>query len=207
MNHPARLYELVGNPGKGGTRLHEYLVYRKFVRLGNGARVMLRFLTARDREKFVRLFADTSDDDIRFLKHDVRDAGVLNAWTDNLNYGEVLPLMAENLKDSQFVAGGVLLLGAHAARHIGEIRLFVSAPFQNQGLGSVMLDELISLAAKENLRWLKGEVVRDQKNLIRGLRSKGFEVKSTLEDYFLSPAGTTHDVVLMMRPVLPEEDI
>jgi GNAT superfamily N-acetyltransferase len=206
MNHPARLYQLVGDLGRGGNRRHEYLVYRKFVRLGNGGRVMLRFLTTRDREKFVRLFEDTSDDDIRFLKHDVRDPGVLNAWMDSLNYGEVLPLMAENLKDNQFVAGGVLLLGAHAARHMGEIRLFVSAPFQNLGLGSVMLDELINLAARENLRWLKGEVVRDQKNVIRGLRAKGFEVKSTLEDYFLCPDGTTHDVVLMMRPVVPDED-
>ncbi len=200
MNDLARLYEFVGDLGGHESRVQQLVKYRKFVPLGNGTRVMLRFLTKRDRDKLSKLFQEASDDDIRLLKHDVKNPEVVNFWIDNLDYGAALPLMAESVQDRGFVAGGALRRGRYAFRHIGEIRLFVSRPYQNLGLGSAMLDELINLAEKEKLCWLKAEVVLQQRSIIKALRTRGFEIKSTLEDYFLCPDGTAYDVALMIRP-------
>jgi L-amino acid N-acyltransferase YncA len=186
--------------------MQNHVCYRKFVPLGNGARVMLRLLTERDREKLLGLFEETSEEDVRFLKHDVKDPRVVDRWLTGLDYRRVLPLMAVDLGDNHFVAGAALQRGEHAARHIGEIRIFVSAPFRNLGLGSVLLDELISLGTQENLYWLKAEVVTEQKKIIQSLRSRGFEVKATLEDFFLGKDGVTHDVLLMMRSLRQEEE-
>lgn len=188
------------------TTAPSFISYRRFISLRNGKRIMLRFLTARDQENFLQLFREAPEDDIRFLKHDVKNLGLLNYWLEHLDYTRALPLVAVNLENSRFVAGGTLHRGKCAAKHVGEIRLFVSRPFRDLGLGSIILDELINLALRENLHLLKAEVVAEHKNLLKALSAKGFDIKALLPDFFLCKNGETHDVVLMLRPVITEED-
>jgi len=183
-----------------------YVAFRKFITLQNGKRLMFRFLNEQDREELIRLFQEAPEEDIRFLKQNVRDTKLVNSWVDTLNYRRVLPLLAVDLGDNRLIADATLHRGKHAAKHLAEVRIFVSRPFRNLGLGSLMLDELINLAMKENLQWLKAEIIADHKKVIKAFRSKGFDVRATLEDYFIRKDGVTHDVVLMMRPVLKREE-
>ncbi len=183
-----------------------YVAYRKFVTLQNGKRMMFRFLNEPDREELIRLFQEAPEEDIRFLKQNVRDTKLVNSWVDQLNYRRVLPLVAVDLGDNRLVADATLHRGKHAAKHLAEIRIFVSRPFRNLGLGSLMLDELINLALKENLHWLKAEIIADHKKVVKAFRSKGFEIRATLEDYFIRKDGVTHDIVLMLRPVLKRDE-
>jgi len=183
-----------------------YVAYRKFITLKNGKRVMFRFLNEQDRENLVRLFQEAPEEDTRFLKQDVKDINLVNFWVDHINYRKVLPLVAVDLENNQLVADATLHRGKHSAKHIGEIRIFVSRPFRNLGLGSALLDELINLAMKEGLQWLKAEIIAEHKKVIKAFREKGFEVRATLEDYFIRKDGMTHDVILMMRPVLKREE-
>jgi len=69
-----------------------------------------------------------------------------------------------------------------------------------------MLEEIIGLALKENLHWLKAEVLADHKKVIKAFRTKGFEQKAILDDYFIRKDGVTHDVVLMMRSVVKRDE-
>jgi len=43
--------------------------------------------------------------------------------------------------------------------------------------------------------------------VIKAFRSKGFDLKCTLDDYFIRKDGVTHDVVMMMRPVVKRDDM
>jgi L-amino acid N-acyltransferase YncA len=183
-----------------------YVAYRKFVTLRNGKRVMFRFLNDQDREALVQLFQEAPEEDTRFLKQDVKDLKLVNYWIDHLNYRKVLPLVAVDLENNRIIADATLHRGKHAAKHIGEIRIFVSRSFRNLSLGSLMLEELISLAKQENLQWLKAEVTADHKKVIKAFRAKGFEQKAILDDYFLRKDGVTHDVMLMMRPVVRKDE-
>jgi L-amino acid N-acyltransferase YncA len=183
-----------------------YVAYRKFVTMKNGKRLMLRFLSEQDREGLVQMFQEAPEEDTRFLKQDVKNLKLINSWVDRINYREVLPLVAVDLESNRLVADATLHRGKHAAKHLGEIRIFVSRPFRNLGLGSAMLDELINLALKEGLQWLKAEILAEHKKVIKAFREKGFEVRATLEDYFIRKDGMTHDVVLMLRPVLKREE-
>jgi RimJ/RimL family protein N-acetyltransferase len=70
----------------------------------------------------------------------------------------------------------------------------------------MMLEELIALALKYNLQWLKAEVLADHKKVIKAFRAKGFEIRATLDDYFIRKDGVTHDVVLMLRPVVKRDE-
>jgi L-amino acid N-acyltransferase YncA len=183
-----------------------YVAYRKFVTLQNGRRVMFRLLNEQDREALIRLFQEAPEEDLRFLKQDVKDTRLVGSWVESLNYQSVLPLVAAELEGNDLIADATLHRGKHAAKHIAEVRIFVSRPFRNLGLGSLMLEELINLAQKANLHWLKAEIIADHKKVIRAFRSKGFDIRATLEDYFIRKDGVTHDVVLMLRPVVKREE-
>ncbi len=183
-----------------------YTTYRKFVTLRNGKRIMFRFLQAQDRDGLLQLFQEAPEEDVRFLKQDVKDSKLIQSWIDNINYDKVVPLVAVDLDDNHLTADATLHRGQHAAKHIGEIRIFVSRPFRNQGVGGLLLDELINLAAKLNLQILKAEVLTDHKKVIKAFRAKGFDIKCTLDDYFLRKDGMTHDVVLLMRPVVKRDE-
>ncbi len=183
-----------------------YVTYRKFITLKNGQRIMFRFLNHQDRENLLKLFLEAPDEDTRFLKQDVKNPKLINSWIDNINYQKVLPLVAVKMEDNTIVADATLHRGKHASKHIGEIRIFVSRPYRNQGLGSLMLDELINLAKLENLVILKAEVITDHKGVLKAFKSKGFELKCILDDFFLRKDGMTHDVALLVRPVVKREE-
>jgi RimJ/RimL family protein N-acetyltransferase len=183
-----------------------YVAYRKFVTLKNGKRVMFRFLNDQDREGLIQLFQEAPEEDTRFLKQDVKNQKLVNYWVDHIDYRKVLPLVAVDLETNHLIADATLHRGKHAAKHIGEVRIFVSRSFRNLGLGSLMLDELIHLAFQENLVLLKAEVLADHKKVIKAFRAKGFDIKATLDDYFIRKDGVIHDVVLMMRYVQKKEE-
>ena len=183
-----------------------YVAYRKFVTLKNGKRVMFRFLNDQDREALIQLFQEAPEEDTRFLKQNVKDQKLVNYWIDQLNYRKVLPLVAVDLEGNRLIADATLHRGKHAAKHIGEVRIFVSRSYRNLGLGFLMLEEIINLAFQENLLLLKAEVLAEHKKVVKAFRTKGFEIKATLEDYFIRKDGVTHDVVLMMRHVQKRDE-
>jgi L-amino acid N-acyltransferase YncA len=183
-----------------------YVAYRKFITLKNGKRVMFRFLNEQDREGLIQMFQEAPEEDTRFLKQDVKDLKLVNYWVDHINYRKVLPLVGVDLENNRIIADATLHRGKHAAKHIGEIRIFVSRSFRNLGLGSLMLEEVLNLALQENLMWVKAEILAEHKKVIKAFRSKGFEQKCSLDDYFIRKDGVTHDVVLMMRPVVKRDE-
>jgi RimJ/RimL family protein N-acetyltransferase len=183
-----------------------YVAYRKFATLKNGKRVMFRFLNESDREALIQMFQEAPEDDVRFLKQDVKDQRLVNTWVDKLDYRKVLPLVAVDLETNRIIGDATLHRGKHAAKHVGEIRIFVGRGFRNLGLGSLMLEDILNLALQENLQWVKAEILADHKKVVKAFRVKGFDQKCILDDYFIRKDGVTHDVVLMMRPVVKRDD-
>jgi RimJ/RimL family protein N-acetyltransferase len=176
----------------------DYAFYRRLIHLKDGRRLMLRFLAEGDRQNLIDLFQKASWEDLWFFKYDLKNRSLLNYWLNHLDYRRVLPLVAINLEDNQLVAAAALWRGKGTAQHIGDIKIFISQPFRNLGLGSKILDELIRLATQEKLHWLKAELVADQKQMVKALRNKGFQIRATLEDFFMRQDGKTHDVLWMM---------
>ena len=176
--------------------------YRRLIYLKNDKRIMLRLLHEGDWQDLINLFQEAAAEELRFFKHDLKNQRLLNHWLNHMDHLRVLPLVAVDLETNRVIAAATLLKGKHSARHIGEIKIFISEPFRLLGLGSRMLDELVHLASQEKLFWLKAELVADQKHVIKALRAKGFQTRAVLEDFFTRKDGVTHDVVLMMRPVM-----
>jgi RimJ/RimL family protein N-acetyltransferase len=179
-------------------------VYRKFVTLNNGKRVLLRPLLAEDGSRLFDLFTHASEDDTRFLKDKVKKAETVDRWIENLDYSRVLPLVA--YCDERLVGDVALYKGIKTVRHVGEIRIFLASDFRGVGLGSKMLQEMFEIAKKVDLQFLKAEVILDHVKVIKAFRRLGFDLRCTLDDYFLREDGVAHDIALMMKRLTrPEE--
>src|SRR5665647_991632 len=97
-----------------------YVAYRKFATLKNGKRVMFRFLNEQDREALVQMFQEAPEEDIRFLKQDVKDQKLVTAWVDKLDYRKILPLVAVDLETNGIIADATLHRGKHALTNLPE---------------------------------------------------------------------------------------
>ncbi len=184
-----------------------YYAYRKLSTLKNSKKILVRLLNEQDRECLAKLFRDASQEDIEFYKEDLKNPQVVDQWLNPGNSGKILSIVAIELETNGLIAVVTLYRGQQAALKVGEIQqIFVSRSFQGLGLGSLMLDELLDLASKENIHWLKAEVQIEQKQVIKVFLARDFEIRATLEDFFISKKGTPHDVALMMRPLIIKKD-
>ena len=73
---------------------NEDLVFRQLLTLSDGGRVLLRPLTKEDRQELIDLFQKIAPEDLRYMRHNVTDADLVASWVDNLDYDDVLPLVA-----------------------------------------------------------------------------------------------------------------
>ena len=186
--------------------MHDLETYRKFVTLSNRKEVFIRLLSGQDRSALIKFFQQVPQEDVQFCKQDVKSPMVIDAWINQENGHRPLTLIALDVPTNRIVASLNLRKGQQAAKNVGDIQqILVARSFQGLGLGSLILDGLIELAVKENLHWLKVEVVTEMKRIIKAFQSKGFEVKTILDDYFINSNGTTFDVALMLRSLLKNE--
>jgi ribosomal protein S18 acetylase RimI-like enzyme len=187
--------------------MQPFEAYRKFVTLSNGKEVLIRSLNGQDRPGLIKFLEQAPPEDIQFCKQDVKNPMVIDTWMTQKNGHNPLTLVALDIPTNQVVASLNLAKGQQAAKNVGDIQqILVARPFQGLGLGSLILDELIELALKENLHWLRVELVTEMKGIVKAFQSKGFEVKTILEDYFIDSKGKTFDVALMLKSLLNNDN-
>jgi L-amino acid N-acyltransferase YncA len=181
------------------------LIYRQVFTLKDGVRVLVRPLTQDDRQALLDLFLPVSVEDKHFMRDDVNDPKVVNAWIDHLNYDEVMPLVA--VVSNRIVGNGTLHFKAGPSRHRAEIRIFLAKDFRQRGVGSRVIQGLIELAKRRGLYLLEVEVVSDQTQTIKAFQNMGFETKCIFEDHFMLPDGGLRDVTyLVLRLHKPQNE-
>jgi RimJ/RimL family protein N-acetyltransferase len=184
--------------------MFNFAVYRKFVNLNNGKRVLLRPLLEEDQKRLYDLFSEAPEDDTKYLKDEVKKPEVVGRWIENLDYSRVLPLVA--YADDRLVGDVALYRGTKTVRHVGEIRIFLARDFRGVGLGGKMIQETCEIAKKIDLAFLKAEVILDHVKVIKAFRRLGFDLRCTLDDYFLRRDGVSHDIALMVKRLVRQED-
>jgi len=180
-----------------------YSSYSKVVNLADGRPVVQRLVNPLDEEALSQLLREAPAGELRFLKAEIPEPWLVQDWLDRLNYRRVLPLAAVDLSTHQMLGLALLVRARQALTTVGEIEIFVLAPCQNQGLGSLLLEEIIALAAREGLHWLKAEVATDNRQAVQAFLARGFDLTAELENYFGDPDGVTRDAVLLMSFLLP----
>ena len=170
--------------------------FREIVTLADGARILLRPMIKTDHDALSELYSSINVGDLRYFRHNVKDPAVLKGWSTNLNYQQVIPLLA--LTNDHVVGNASLHFGEGPRRHIGEIRLFLKRDFRKRGLGMKMLKVIVDIARRQGLYILIAEVIAEDVKVVKAFENLGFVQKSTLDDYFMFPDGECIDVKLMV---------
>jgi len=187
---------------KGVSMLPEQIkTFREMITLKDGTHVLLRPMVGEDRPFLDQLYLSASNEDVRYLRDNVKDPSILQSWCDNLNYDITLPMLA--LVKDHAVGSGTLHFNKGPKRHIGEIRIFLARDFRKRGLGTRMVRVLVDFARRQGLSLLVAEVTSDQPKVVHAFEQIGFKTRCTLEDYFMFPDGDRTDMVLMTMELKP----
>ncbi len=172
--------------------------------LVNGEMVHFRLLTPADVELLREFFFSIPETEAANLRHDIRNPETADRWIQKLDYRKVFPLLALDEEAQRVIAVASLHFLEGVYRHIAEMRIVVGKAYRQLGLGSALIKELIEVANRLGLHFLKAEVPMENQLAIRAFRQLGFEVKCTLERYYMTRLGETRDIVLMMKRLLVE---
>ncbi|MBI4674152.1 MAG: GNAT family N-acetyltransferase [Chloroflexi bacterium] len=186
--------------------MQDYIkTYRHMVTLNDGAHVLLRALTQEDKNALIEFFAPISREELKFMRNDVTDRALVSEWVDNLDYTKVLPIIA--LLNNRIVGNTTIHFhGSGPQRHVAEVRVFLGKEVRKRGVGTALLHIAIEMARKMGLQQLVVEVVADQVSVIHAFENLGFEKRVVLTDYYMMPDGETHDVIVLILPLIRKKE-
>lgn len=178
--------------------------YQKEGILKDGTRVLLRPLVKEDRDKLLDFFRRVDEQDLMFLRNDVRDPATIDDWVNHIDYSRVFPLIAE--VDGKIVGDATLHMRKVGwKRHLGNVRIVIAKEYQGKGLGTLMVNELVELAAEFGLEKLVAEVHLLATPALTLFKKAGFAAKAVFEDLVKDLSGQRGDLVVMVCDVLARE--
>lgn len=179
--------------------------YQKVGVLKDGTRVTLRPMVKEDRDKMLDFFRRLDEKDKLFLRIDVRDQTVIDHWVNNIDYQKVFPLLAE--VDGHIVGDATLHMRKVGwKRHLGNVRVVVAKDFQRQGLGTLLINELVELAGEFGLEKLIAEIHLQSQAALKVFKNAGFTTKAVFEDLVKDPEGKNSDLVVMVCDVRGQKE-
>lgn len=183
-------------------KLFDFREYPKDVLLRDGSVVVFRPTVGEDRKLLVEFFRSLTERDRRYFKHDVSDRKTINKWCDELDYDQVLPIIAtvKNGKKIRIVANGSLHTESHGwSTHVARIRFQVRPEFRGLGLGQAIAGELCERATMRGVQKLQAHVRVDNKDVLGLLKRIGFRKEGVFKRHAIDMHGRHHDVMIFWQ--------
>jgi len=174
--------------------------FSKKIKLRDGTRVLIRPLEKEDGPALLSFFQALPEDDRLFLKEDVTQKDVIDRWMAELNFDKVIPIVAE--KDSEIIGDATLHLNKYGwQKHMAEIRCVVSKEFQQQGLGTALMRELLAHAVEKGISIVSATMMDIQKSAQMAFQRIGFKKEAELNNFVMDINGETHNLIIMVNNV------
>ncbi len=164
--------------------------------LPGGEKVEIRMMTAADREPMLSFARHLPQKDLMFLRVDLTEESVVDAWVEALGTGHSTSLVAYD-DDGLIGYATVHRNPAPWTRRVGEIRVNVSPTYRNKGLGRNLTSQIFDVARELGLKKLMANMTTDQHSAQAAFRRLGFVPEALLADYVEDRRGTSHDLVIM----------
>jgi ribosomal protein S18 acetylase RimI-like enzyme len=134
------------------------------------------------------------DEDVTFIKEDVRDPAVAQAW---VAAGDRARRWVA-LDEDDGVAGVVALRPLVGwSSHVGELRLVVDPARRRQGIGRALARHAVRAALDAGLRKIVVEVVAEQEGAARMFGDLGFRGEAVLQDHIRDRDGALRDLLVL----------
>jgi len=171
--------------------------------------VRIRPMLGGDGGRLRALFRSLPPAELLFLRRNVTDPRVIEAWEREVTDGTILTLLAERLTAGRpaAVIGEASLRRSDVpwTRHVGDVRAVVAPAHRRRGLGSALLREILRAAADADIDKLTTETLAEQRSAREVLGRLGFTQEGYYVGYARDLSGQPHDVVVMTytRPPRP----
>lgn len=134
------------------------------------------------------------DEDVTFIKEDVRDPAVAEAWA----AGGEPALRWVAVDEDGAVLGLVALLPLVGwSSHVGELRLVVDPGRRRAGIGRALARHALQAALDAGLRKIVVEVVAEQEGAARMFGELGFRGEALLQDHIRDRTGELRDLLVL----------
>lgn len=148
----------------------------------NGKKVDFRPKQSGDTEMLWKMFSTLSEKSLSNLVPPFTRERI-ESWTSNIDYDEVLTIVAviEEKSEQRIVGSASLKFNPQEIfRHKAELSISVHDNYQNMGLGTALLKHLLNIAKKKKLKkvWLR--VKTDNDKAAHVYKKAGFKIEAKL---------------------------
>ena len=170
--------------------------YPKTIKLPDGDEVRIERMSSADRDAVLKFANGLSEEDMLFLRVDITQPEVVDAWMANLEAGTSVSLAAY---DDKGLIGYATVHRTDApwTRRVGEIRVNVNNQYRARGLGKNLTSEIFAIGRGLGLKKLMANMTSDQHGAQSAFRRLGFVPEALLADYVEDRRGTSRDLVIM----------
>jgi L-amino acid N-acyltransferase YncA len=180
--------------------MSEALRLPRTVQLKDGSEVTLRTMQRADKPAFGRFAGALPEHDLLFLRTDITDPAVVDAWLANIEAGRTVTVIADRGRE---VAGYGSLHMANAtwSQHVGEIRVLASPDMRGLGLGQLLTEAVFAQALDRGIEKIVAQFTIDQKGAIATFEELGFKAEALLRDHVKDRHGQKHDLLVFSHDV------
>jgi len=166
-----------------------------------GTEIKLALMAPQDDAKVIAFANTLPEDDLLFMRRDIRQQKVVAAWTDLIAQGRLASLLAWSV--GEVVGCAALVIDPLSwSPHVGELRVVVSRKVRGIGLGRVLIQEAFLIALSKGLEKLVAQMTVDQQGAIAVFESIGFRGEALMRNHVKGADGRKHDIVLLSHDVV-----
>jgi GNAT superfamily N-acetyltransferase len=133
----------------------------------------------------------------RFAWDNVDNRGLIESWAASIDYSKVFPLLAFDGHD--VVADATLhRRNGGPLRLVGRIRWMIDPAWRGAGLGTTLVNDLVTIARERGLRHLSCMLISDlEADAVKTLEGLGFS-SIVQPGYGTDPDGNQHDMTKLI---------
>jgi L-amino acid N-acyltransferase YncA len=172
------------------------LIYPRETRLKDGQVVSLRLMVEGDKQRILQFARSLPPDDLLFLRTDITDPAIIDAWVQNIAERRSVTVLAE--KDDKLAGyASIHMEGARWTRRVGEIRVQVGFDCRGLGLGKRLVGEIFRLSQDLGLKKMAAMMTPEQVSARATFEELGFRVEAQLQDWVVDRDDRSRDLVIM----------
>ena len=168
--------------------------------LADGREITLRLLERTDRDALLRFTSGLAEHDLLFLRIDISNPDVIDAWLDNVDLERIVTIIAERAGDI-FGYASLHLSNAQWSQHVGELRVLIAEEMRGKGLGRALTESIFTQALERGIEKMVAQMTIDQKGAIATFEELGFRPEALLRDHVKDRNGEKHDLLVYSHDV------
>src|SRR5687767_10872356 len=127
--------------------------------LRDGRKVLIRPFASTDTEALYEFFHRLPSDYKRFAWDNVDNRALIETWGRSINYAKAFPLLA--LDGGRVIADATLHRLGGPLRLVGRIKWMIDPTFRGVGLGTLLVNQLVTIAREHGLRHVNSMLISD----------------------------------------------